>query len=84
MPSDAQDLQVVLDAQQKRDMAPNVTSQVVNEMKNSLIFQMNWEELLQSAPTAISCMGACFVASSSPKAVVMLKPREGKPFTYLK
>ena len=84
MPSDERDLQVVLQAQQKRDMAPNVTSQVLSEMKSSLIFQMNWEELLQSAPTAISCMGACFIASSSPKAAILLKAQADKPFKYLR
>jgi hypothetical protein len=83
MPSDGKDLAVILQAQEKRDLAPNVTSQVISEMKSSLIFQYNWEELLQSAPTAISCMGACFVASSSEKATVTLTPPE-KGFQYLR
>lgn len=84
MPSDAQELQVVLAAKDKRELAPNVSSQVIDEMKSSLIFQFNWAELLQAAPTAISCMGACFVASSSPNAVVHLEPPKDKGFQYLK
>ncbi|KAK3505269.1 hypothetical protein B0T13DRAFT_485904 [Neurospora crassa] len=84
MPSDAQDLQVVLAAQEKRELAPNVSSQVINEMKSSLIFQFDWAQLLQAAPTSISCMGACFVASSSPNAVVHLEPPKDKGFQYLK
>jgi hypothetical protein len=83
MPLDGQDLPVILQAQEKRDRAPNVTGAVISEMKSSLIFQYNWEELLQSAPTAISCMGACFVASSSEKATVTLTPPE-KGFQYLR
>ena len=83
MPSDGKDLSVVLEAQERRDLAPDVSSQVIKEMKNSLIFQNNWEDLLQSAPTSISCMGACFAASSSPKAVVKLTPPE-KGWQYLR
>ncbi|KAI1869369.1 hypothetical protein JX265_006459 [Neoarthrinium moseri] len=84
MSSDSRDLQTILVAQEKRDLAPNVSSQVINEMKSSLIFQISWEQLLQAAPTAISCMGACFIASSSPRAVVELTSPPGKGFQYLK
>ena len=84
MPSDSMDLSIVLKAQQDRDLAPNVSSQVSAEMKSSLIFQYNWAELLQSAPTSLSSLGACFVASSSPKAQVNLKSPPGKGFQYLK
>ncbi|KAF8174179.1 hypothetical protein K438DRAFT_2023232 [Mycena galopus ATCC 62051] len=80
MPSDDQDLCTIRQAEQKRA----TTLLVFNEMKSSLLSQINWEELLQSAPTAISSMGACFVASSSPKALVMLKAKPGKHFEYLK
>ncbi|KAK1777277.1 hypothetical protein QBC45DRAFT_417155 [Copromyces sp. CBS 386.78] len=84
MPSDAQDLQVVLAAQEKRELSPDVSSQVIDEMKSSLIFQFNWAELLQAAPTAISCMGACFVASSSPNANIQLEPPKPKGFDHLR
>ncbi|KAI1855398.1 hypothetical protein JX266_000263 [Neoarthrinium moseri] len=84
MSSDSRDLQTILVAQEKRDLAPNVSSQVINEIKSSLIFQISWEQLLQAAPTAISCMGACFIASSSPRAVVELTSPPGKGFQYLK
>ncbi|KAF9552933.1 hypothetical protein CPC08DRAFT_673678, partial [Agrocybe pediades] len=84
MSSDQKDLQVLLVEQQKRDMAPNVSKQVMGEMKSSLLFQVNWQELLQAGPTALSSMGACFLASSSPKAVVLLKAPADKPFKYLR
>ena len=84
MPSDEEDLRIIMHAEEKRAAAANVTALVFNEMKSSLLCQINWEELLQSAPTAISSLGACFVASSSPKASVMLKEKPGKPFEYLK
>ncbi|KAI5920341.1 hypothetical protein F4810DRAFT_703039 [Camillea tinctor] len=84
MSSDGRDLQVILAAQERRELALEDQSQIMNEMKSSLIFQCNWEELLQAAPTAISYMGACFVASSSPKAVVQLTPPKDKGFQYLR
>ncbi|KAK3321875.1 hypothetical protein B0H66DRAFT_581333 [Apodospora peruviana] len=84
MPSDDKDLRVILEAKEKRDFAPNVTSQIIVEMKSSLLFQFSWEELLQSAPTAISSMGACFIASSSKKATLPLTPPSDKGFQYLK
>ncbi|TVY67615.1 hypothetical protein Focb16_v002486 [Fusarium oxysporum f. sp. cubense] len=84
MSQDGKDLQVILADQAKRELAPNVSSQVINEMKSSLIFQISWEQLLQAAPTAISSMGACFIASSSPKAVVQLDPPKDKAFLYLR
>ncbi|KAL2061472.1 hypothetical protein VTL71DRAFT_6849 [Oculimacula yallundae] len=84
MPSNANDLKVVLQAQQARDLAPNITDQVIREMKSSLIFKYTWEELLQSAPTALSCIGACLAASSSPKAAITLTPPTDKGFQYLR
>lgn len=84
MSQDGKDLAVILADQSKRELAPNVSSQVINEMKSSLIFQISWEQLLQAAPTAISSMGACFIASSSPKAVVQLTPPKGKGFEHLR
>ncbi|KAF4949191.1 hypothetical protein FGADI_9048 [Fusarium gaditjirri] len=84
MSQDNKDLQVVLADQAKRELAPNVSSQVINEMKSSLIFQISWEQLLQAAPTAISSMGACLIASSSPKALVQLSPPKDKGFQYLR
>ena len=84
MPSDEQDLSIVIESQQKRDLAPNVTSKVTAELKDSLIFQYNWGELLQSAPTSLSSLGACFVASSSPRALVSLTPPKDKGFQYLR
>lgn len=84
MSSDEHDLRIVMQAEQKRAAAVNVTALVYNDMKSSLLSQINWEELLQSAPTAIFSMGACFIASSSPKALVTLKEKPGKPFEHLK
>jgi hypothetical protein len=49
-----------------------------------LIFHTRFECLLQTAPTAIASIGACFVASSSPKAQVRLSPPKDKEFQYLR
>lgn len=75
MPSDAQDLQVLLEEQERRNRFSPEISEVVKEMKNSLISQgqSQWEELLQVAPIAMSCIGACYVAASSPETEVELQ-----------
>lgn len=83
--NDEKDLSLVLDTQKKRDLTPNVTNQVISEMKSSLLFQYNWEELLMSAPVALSCLGGCYVASSSSTDAEMITfttPTGG--FKYLK
>ena len=37
----------------------------VAEMKGSALARSNWENLVSSAPTALSCLGACFMAATS-------------------
>ncbi|KAK7225016.1 hypothetical protein V2G26_013019 [Clonostachys chloroleuca] len=83
MPSDDSQLQVVLKAKAKRENDPNITTQVILEMKSSLIFQISWQDLLQAGPTSLSSMGACFAASASRNAALILEPPP-KGFTYLK
>ena len=73
MPSDDDQLGVVMKAQQDRDSSSSVTSQVVAEMKSSLIFQISWCDLLQSGPTSMSSLGACFAATTNPNAVSCLE-----------
>lgn len=82
MPSDQQSLDIVL-KQKQDELSRNVAAEESRNLKNSLLFQFNWPELIQSAPTAISSMGACFVASTSDKASVILKTPE-KGFQYLR
>ena len=80
---------VLSDPQQQLDMiakktekAGEVAPRILREMKSSILFQYKWEELLMSGPVSISCLGACFVAASSPKAnVIFTPPKNG--FTYL-
>ena len=68
MPQDDTDLQAILDNQAGREQGRSVSSQVTIEMKQSLMFHTSWEQLLQTTATAITSIGACFVASSSPTA----------------
>ncbi|OBS29597.1 hypothetical protein FPOA_03534 [Fusarium poae] len=83
MSQDAKDLQIMLAQQAERDNDPSTTSHVVSEIKSSLIVDASWEQLLQASPIAISGIGACFIASSSPKAAVQLtSPQKG--FSYLR
>ena len=51
--------------QNKKDNDPEVTNKVCEEIKQSVIFQYNWNDLLQSAPMAISATGSCYSAYSS-------------------
>jgi len=84
MPQDDRELQAILENQARREQAPNISSQVINEMKNGLISHTSWEQSLQTTPASIISMSACFVASSSPKAQVRLSPPKDKEFQYLK
>ncbi|KAH7174207.1 uncharacterized protein B0J16DRAFT_417757 [Fusarium flagelliforme] len=84
MPQDDNELQAILEYQANRQQAHDITKQVTSEIKNSLVFHTSWEQLLQNAPTALSSIGACFVASSSPNAQVQLSPPKDKGFQYLR
>ncbi|KAK6329597.1 hypothetical protein TWF718_003563 [Orbilia javanica] len=48
------------------DLSAGKINDVTKEIKSTILFQYRWEELLMAAPVAISCLGGCFVASSSP------------------
>jgi hypothetical protein len=38
------------------------------DVKNSLLFQYDWGQLLSAAPLALSLIGSCYVAATAPKA----------------
>lgn len=38
------------------------------DVKQSLLFQYDWGELLSAAPLCLSLMGSCYVAATSPDA----------------
>lgn len=46
-------------------------AQFTQEVKESLLFQYKWNELLAAAPTSITLVGACHVAAASPEAAVI-------------
>jgi hypothetical protein len=49
------------------------------DVKQSLLFQYDWAELLSAAPLCLSLMGSCYVAATSPKAQgITLKECEPK------
>lgn len=68
-----------------KDLAVTDTKSVSADIKNTILFQTNWETLLTSAPIAIGALGACCVAANSPHLdrVELAPPASGK-FTYLK
>ncbi|KAI0206632.1 hypothetical protein F4808DRAFT_466642 [Astrocystis sublimbata] len=69
--------------------AGKMSNQFVDELKGSTLFQFSWGELLSAAPTALSLMGACWLAAASPAAekismsevVPIVNGRQG--FVYL-
>ncbi|CEF76004.1 hypothetical protein FGSG_10556 [Fusarium graminearum PH-1] len=52
----------------KKTHSGKVGAQYVQEVKESLLFQYNWNKLLYATPTAITLMGACHVAAALPEA----------------
>ena len=49
----------------------NAAIAVAKDVKQSLLFQYDWAELLSAAPLCLSLMGSCYVAATSPDAVGM-------------
>ncbi|KAF3915695.1 hypothetical protein AA313_de0208692 [Arthrobotrys entomopaga] len=60
-----QQLEKALELKRNRDNADGITDTIVDEIKSSLVFKNNWEELLTGAPVALCCIGSCFIASGS-------------------
>lgn len=70
----ADDLAKVEAAQQavlKKTHGGKAGAQFTQEVRESLLFQYNWNELLSAAPTAITLVGACHVAAASPEAAAI-------------
>ncbi|RSM20290.1 hypothetical protein CDV31_000784 [Fusarium ambrosium] len=66
----------------RREDPGTAVKRMLQETKNSLLFQYRWEDLLMSTPVALNCIGACIVAAASPDADVTFEsPRNG--FKYL-
>jgi hypothetical protein len=79
---DSKQLAKAVKAQHARDNREDVTDKVVDEIKHSMIFQYNWEELLQSGPVALTCLGSCFIATASntSQGLTLEPPRNGFQF----
>ncbi|EAW24615.1 uncharacterized protein NFIA_041930 [Aspergillus fischeri NRRL 181] len=68
---DQKELLAALEVQHTRDNRSGITKEAVAEIKSSAIFQVNWEDLLKSAPISINALGAALVASSSETATTI-------------
>ena len=71
MVTDQQNALVAVQELQKKTVADEYgmqSNQFVTEMKSSALFQFSWGELLSAAPTALSLMGACWIAAAAPAA----------------
>lgn len=55
----------------KSEYAGKEGTRFTTEVKESMLFQYNWADLLSAAPTALSLLGACHVASSSQEAAAI-------------
>lgn len=82
MASDQKNLEIVLE-RRKQEFNRNPVAEESKNLRNSLLIQYNWSELLQFAPTAINGIGACFVASASEKAGVRFTTPD-RGFRYLR
>lgn len=79
----------VQDEQKKilqREYQGKMSNQFVAEMKSSTLFRCDWGELLSAAPTALSLMGACWIAASQEKAdaISLAGARPLSGWTHLK
>ncbi|KAM0345796.1 hypothetical protein ACHAPU_006149 [Fusarium lateritium] len=52
----------------KKEYSGKAGTKFVTEVRESMLFQCNWADLLSAAPTALSLLGACHVASASEEA----------------
>ncbi|KAL2126681.1 hypothetical protein VTI74DRAFT_422 [Chaetomium olivicolor] len=62
-----------------------MSNKFVEDLKGTNLFLYNWGELLSAAPTALSLMGACWLAAANPRAE-MISLRDSKPengFKYM-
>lgn len=83
----SEELQALQDRNSQRlakQGAGNAGVAFAKDVKQSLLFQYDWGELLSAAPMCLSLMGACYVAATSPKATGMTledcKPAQGFEF----
>lgn len=58
-------------ARLKKEYDGKAGTKFVTEVRESMLFQYNWADLLSAAPTALSLLGACHVASSSQEAAAI-------------
>ena len=70
----------------KNEYQGKMSNQFVEELKSSTLFQCDWGELLSAAPTALSLMGACWIAASQEKAdaISLTGARPNGGWKYLK
>jgi hypothetical protein len=67
-----------------QEFGGKLSNKFVDEVRDSDLFKCDWGELISAAPTALSLMGACWIAASSPGAEVNMQdvvPKGG--FKYL-
>ncbi|GAB1312822.1 hypothetical protein MFIFM68171_03032 [Madurella fahalii] len=81
---DSRQLAKAVKAQYDHNNRNDVTENVVDEIKSSIIFQYRWEDLLLSGPVALTCLGSCLIASASntARALNLEPPKNG--FQFLK
>lgn len=82
MASNQNNLNIVLD-KRRETLNRDVSVEESKQLRSSLLSQYSWPELLQSAPTVINSVGACYIASASKTATVDLKQPENG-FKYLR
>ncbi|KAL2163034.1 hypothetical protein VTH06DRAFT_6870 [Thermothelomyces fergusii] len=80
---DLDQLKKALQVQRDLDTRPGVTDETVKEIAASILFRHPWEDLLQSGPVALACLGNCVLVAASETARG-LKFTTSNEFQYLK
>ncbi|KAH6613654.1 hypothetical protein B0J18DRAFT_469994 [Chaetomium sp. MPI-SDFR-AT-0129] len=74
-----------IQAASAKEQYGKVSEQFVSELKGATLFQHDWGGLLGAAPTALSLMGACWLAASNPTAekISLAKSKPVDGFKYM-
>lgn len=81
---DLQHLQI-LENQRQAAESQKVGVTFMKDIKNSVLFQYDWAEILSAAPISMSLIGACYIAASASAVTISFEDARGRDgFQYLR
>jgi hypothetical protein len=63
--------------------SPETVVDFTSSVKQSLLFQYNWHEMVSAGPIAINLIGSCYVACASSIATTITLDKPATPFKHL-